>query len=203
MSGFDAQMQLLGSRAKEVATTLASSASAQRSLAISEAANSILNNIDVILSANEIDMSNGRDKGLDNAMLDRLFLDRTRIKSIANSLKLISELPDPLGNVLSQWERPSGLQIKRVTTPLGVIGVIYESRPNVTADAGALCLKAGNATILRGGSFISPFNDDWISCHNYFFLSGFDNISDKDGNNLIVTSESCNRIELFLPIKNI
>ena len=152
MSGFDAQMQLLGSRAKEVATTLASSASAQRSLAISEAANSILNNIDVILSANEIDMSNGRDKGLDNAMLDRLFLDRTRIKSIANSLKLISELPDPLGNVLSQWERPSGLQIKRVTTPLGVIGVIYESRPNVTADAGALCLKAGNATILRGGS---------------------------------------------------
>ena len=152
MSGFDAQMQLLGSRAKEVATTLASSASAQRSLAISEAANSILNNIDVILSANEIDMSNGRDKGLDNAMLDRLFLDHTRIKSIANSLKVISELPDPLGNVLSQWEQPSGLQIKRVTTPLGVIGVIYESRPNVTADAGALCLKAGNATILRGGS---------------------------------------------------
>ena len=130
MSGFDAQMQLLGSRAKEVATTLASSASAQRSLAISEAANSILNNIDVILSANEIDMSNGRDKGLDNAMLDRLFLDRTRIKSIANSLKVISELPDPLGNVLSQWERPSGLQIKRVTTPLGAIGVIYKSRPN-------------------------------------------------------------------------
>ena len=152
MSGFDSQMQLLGSQARAAAATLAYSTVKQRSLAISNSAKSILNNSDKILSANEIDMLNGRDKGLGAAMLDRLFLDSARVKSIANSLQDIAELPDPLGQVLSQWERPSGLKIRRVTTPLGVIGVIYESRPNVTADAGALCLMAGNATILRGGS---------------------------------------------------
>ena len=152
MSGFDSQMQLLGSQAKAAAASLASSPVKQRSVAISYAAKSILNNINRILSANEIDMLNGRDRGLGDAMLDRLFLDSARVKSVANSLQDIAELPDPLGKVLSQWERPSGLKIKRVSTPLGVIGVIYESRPNVTADAGALCLMAGNATILRGGS---------------------------------------------------
>ena len=152
MSGFDRQMQLLGSQAKAAAASLASSPVKQRSVAISYAAKSILNNINRILSANEIDMLNGRDRGLGDAMLDRLFLDSARVKSVANSLQDIAELPDPLGKVLSQWERPSGLKIRRVTTPLGVIGVIYESRPNVTADAGALCLMAGNATILRGGS---------------------------------------------------
>ena len=152
MSGFDSQMQLLGSQARAAAAVLAFSTFKQRSLAISNAAKSILNNSDRILSANEIDMLNGRDRGLDDAMLDRLFLDGARVKSIANSLQDIAELPDPLGKVLSQWERPSGLKIRRVTTPLGVIGVIYESRPNVTADAGALCLMAGNATILRGGA---------------------------------------------------
>ena len=138
MASIDKQMQLLGSQARAAAETLAFSTFEQRSLAVSEGAKSISNQIDLILSANEIDMSNARGQGLDDAMLDRLYLDRTRVESIASSLQAISELPDPLGWVLSQWERPSGLKIRRVTTPLGVIGVIYESRPNVTADAGAL-----------------------------------------------------------------
>lgn len=152
MSGFDNKMDLLGSQAREAAAKLAFSTIKQRSQAISKTSKLILNNSDIILSANEIDMSYGRDRDLGDAMLDRLFLDTPRVKSIANSLQDIAELPDPLGKVLSQWERPSGLKIRRVTTPIGVIGVIYESRPNVTADAGALCLMAGNATILRGGS---------------------------------------------------
>ena len=138
MASIDEQMQLLGSQARAAAETLAFSTFEQRSLAVSEGGKSISNQIDLILSANEIDMSNARGQGLDDAMLDRLYLDRTRVESIASSLQAISDLPDPLGRVLSQWERPSGLKIRRVTTPLGVIGVIYESRPNVTADAGAL-----------------------------------------------------------------
>ena len=126
MASIDKQMQLLGSQARAAAETLAFSTFEQRSLAVSECAKSISNQIDLILSANEIDMSNARGQGLDDAMLDRLYLDRTRVESIACSLQAISELPDPLGRVLSQWERPSGLKIRRVTTPLGVIGVIYE-----------------------------------------------------------------------------
>jgi glutamate-5-semialdehyde dehydrogenase len=150
MASIDKQMQLLGSQARAAAETLAFSTFEQRSLAVSEGAKSISNQIDLILSANEIDMSNARGQGLDDAMLDRLYLDRTRVESIASSLQAISELPDPLGRVLSQWERPSGLKIRRVTTPLGVIGVIYESRPNVTADAGALCLMGATQQSLEG-----------------------------------------------------
>ena len=167
MASIDKQMQLLGSQARAAAETLAFSTFEQRSLAVSEGAKSISNQIDLILSANEIDMSNARGQGLDDAMLDRLYLDRTRVESIASSLQAISELPDPLGRVLSQWERPSGLKIRRVTTPLGVIGVIYESRPNVTADAGALCLMAGNATILRGGSESSYSSKAIFDCLIY------------------------------------
>ncbi len=97
-------------------------------------------------------MAYGRDKGLSAAMLDRLMLDEGRIKAMADGLRTVAKQKDPVGDVIAQWDMPSGLNIKRVRTPLGVIGVIYESRPNVTADAGALCLKAGNAVILRGGS---------------------------------------------------
>jgi glutamate-5-semialdehyde dehydrogenase len=101
-------------------------------------------------------MAYGRDKGLSAAMLDRLFLDEARIAGIADGLRAVADQADPVGAVLAEWDMPSGLHIRRVRTPLGVVGVIYESRPNVTADAGALCLKSGNAVILRGGGEL-PF----------------------------------------------
>ncbi len=105
-----------------------------------------------IAAANEKDMAFGREKGLSAAMLDRLLLTPERIEAMAAGVEGVADLPDPVGQVIAGWDRPSGLKIERVRTPLGVIGVIYESRPNVTADAGALCVKAGNAVILRGGS---------------------------------------------------
>jgi glutamate-5-semialdehyde dehydrogenase len=105
-----------------------------------------------ILAANAVDMEAGRQRGLSAAMLDRLMLDDERIDGMAAGLEAIAELPDPLGKVIAEWQRPNGLRIQRVAVPLGVIGIIYESRPNVTADAAALCIKSGNAVILRGGS---------------------------------------------------
>jgi glutamate-5-semialdehyde dehydrogenase len=111
-----------------------------------------------VLEANARDMAAARAAGSTAAYLDRLVLDDKRVAAIADSLDAIAELPDPVGSVMSQWTRPNGLEISRVRVPIGVIGIIYESRPNVTADAGALCLKAGNAAILRGGS------DSFHSC---------------------------------------
>jgi glutamate-5-semialdehyde dehydrogenase len=105
-----------------------------------------------ILSANAKDMAAGKERGLSAAMLDRLALSEDRIEAMAAGIDAIRELPDPIGDVIAEWSRPNGLVIQRVRVPLGVIGIIYESRPNVTADAGALCLKSGNAVILRGGS---------------------------------------------------
>jgi glutamate-5-semialdehyde dehydrogenase len=105
-----------------------------------------------LLTANAKDMEGGRAKGLNDAMLDRLALNPARIEAMAEGLEAIARFPDPIGRVLTETERPNGLKIARVSVPLGVIGIIYESRPNVTADAGGLCLKSGNATILRGGS---------------------------------------------------
>ncbi|MEP1651044.1 MAG: glutamate-5-semialdehyde dehydrogenase, partial [Paracoccaceae bacterium] len=105
-----------------------------------------------IIEANAVDMEFGREKGLSDAMMDRLMLDEARVESICTGLRAVAAQEDPVGQVMDDWDRPTGLNIRRVRTPLGVIGVIYESRPNVTADAGALCLKAGNAVILRGGS---------------------------------------------------
>ncbi|MGB7316357.1 MAG: glutamate-5-semialdehyde dehydrogenase, partial [Planktotalea sp.] len=107
---------------------------------------------EAIIDANQLDMEFGREKGLSDAMMDRLMLDEGRIQGIVDGLRAVAEQADPVGEVLAEWDMPSGLHIRRVRTPLGVIGVIYESRPNVTADAGALCLKSGNAVILRGGS---------------------------------------------------
>jgi gamma-glutamyl phosphate reductase len=104
------------------------------------------------VAENARDMDFGREKGLTAAMLDRLRLDEGRVAAIAEGLRAVAAQDDPVGTVLAEWERPNGLHIRRVRTPIGVIGVIYESRPNVTADAGGLCLKAGNAAILRGGS---------------------------------------------------
>ena len=142
----------IGKRAKAAAADLAHASGEAKEAALMAAADAIWENRADILTANQQDMTYGRDKGLSAAMLDRLMLDEGRIKAMAEGVRSVAAQKDPVGDVIAEWDMPSGLNIKRVRTPLGVIGVIYESRPNVTADAGALCLKAGNAVILRGGS---------------------------------------------------
>ena len=145
-------MQDMGRKAAAAAATLATASSDRKHAALIGAAEALRNNISKILDANAIDMANGSEQGLSKAMLDRLNLTEERILDMANAVAAIAELTDPVGQVIANWDRPNGLNISRVRTPLGVIGVIYESRPNVTADAGSLCLQAGNAVILRGGS---------------------------------------------------
>ncbi|MDP5366923.1 MAG: glutamate-5-semialdehyde dehydrogenase [Paracoccaceae bacterium] len=147
-----AQMNDIGRRARAAAAELAFAPSDAKARALMAAADAIEAQTDAIIAANARDLDYGRDKGLSPAMMDRLMLDASRIMSIAAGLRAVAAQDDPVGRVLAEWDRPNGLHIRRVATPLGVIGVIYESRPNVTADAGALCLKAGNAVILRGGS---------------------------------------------------
>jgi len=145
-------MQDIGKRAKAAAAQLAFAQPDRKTAALRAAAGAIRARRGEILAANAKDLDFGREKGLSPAMMDRLALDEARIEGIAQGLEAVAGFPDPVGAVMAEWDRPSGLHIKRVRTPLGVIGVIYESRPNVTADAGALTLKAGNAVILRGGS---------------------------------------------------
>jgi len=147
-------MRRLGGAAKASAARLATVPRQAKARALVTAARAIRETSPVILAANETDMVAGRGKGLAQPMLDRLQLDAGRVEAMARGLEEIAALADPVGEVLARWERPNGLDISRVRVPLGVIGVIYESRPNVTADAAALCLKAGNAVILRGGSEI-------------------------------------------------
>jgi glutamate-5-semialdehyde dehydrogenase len=142
----------IGRKARAAAAELAYASSERKSAALISAADAIWRRRDAILDANTLDMDAGVQKGLTPAMLDRLRLDDTRLRGIVDALRQIAEQKDPVGRVLAEWDRPNGLHIQRVATPLGVVGVIYESRPNVTADAGALCLKSGNAVILRGGS---------------------------------------------------
>ncbi|MBN2907282.1 MAG: glutamate-5-semialdehyde dehydrogenase [Rhodobacteraceae bacterium] len=151
-SDIPAMMADLGARAKAAAATLAFADPAAKRAALEAAADAVLARRDAILAANAQDMAFARDKGLSPAMLDRLKLDEARLGGIVAGLRTVAAQPDPVGEVIAEWDMPSGLHIRRVRTPLGVIGVIYESRPNVTVDAGALCLKAGNAVILRGGS---------------------------------------------------
>ncbi|GAK44326.1 gamma-glutamyl phosphate reductase [Tepidicaulis marinus] len=145
-------MEEVGRKARASAELLALAPSKAKDAALLAAAMTLRANVDDILDANARDMAFGREKGLTAAMLDRLALDEERIEGIAKGLEAVAALKDPVGDIMADWERPNGLRIERVRVPLGVIGVIYESRPNVTADAGALCLKAGNAAILRGGS---------------------------------------------------
>ena len=147
-----ALMADIGARAKAAAATLAFASAERKHAALISAAENVWNNRDAIIAANALDLEFGRDKGLTDAMMDRLRLDEERIQGIVDGLRAVAEQADPVGEVLAEWTQPTGLNIQRVRTPLGVVGVIYESRPNVTADAGALCLKAGNAVILRGGS---------------------------------------------------
>jgi len=147
-----AVMAGIGRRARAAARPLAIATAERKHAALVAMAGAIVRREQEILNANALDMANGEEAGLSAAMLDRLKLDKQRIRAIADGIGAIAELRDPVGDVIAQWDRPNGLHIERVRTPLGVVGVIYESRPNVTADAGALCLKAGNAVILRGGS---------------------------------------------------
>jgi glutamate-5-semialdehyde dehydrogenase len=147
-----AVMHEIGARARSSVATLALADSEIKNRALREAAAAVRAGRDAILEANSKDMAAGVERGLTKALLDRLMLDPSRIEGIAKGLEDVAELPDPVGGVMAEWERPNGLRIARVRVPLGVIGIIYESRPNVTADAGGLCLKSGNAAILRGGS---------------------------------------------------
>ncbi|MDA9318264.1 glutamate-5-semialdehyde dehydrogenase [Octadecabacter sp.] len=142
----------IGTRAKAAAKTLASATAQAKTAALNAAGDAVWAARGDIIAANAKDMAYGRDKGLSAAMLDRLILDDDRIQGMVDGLRSVAAQDDPVGAVMDEWTQPTGLNIRRVRTPLGVIGVIYESRPNVTADAGALCLKAGNAVILRGGS---------------------------------------------------
>lgn len=147
-----ALMADLGARAKVAAQELGFASAERKRTALMAAADAVWAHRAEIIAANAKDMEFGRAKGLSDAMLDRLALDEPRIQGMVDGLRAVAEQEDPVGEVLAEWDMPSGLHIRRVRTPLGVIGVIYESRPNVTADAGALCLKSGNAVILRGGS---------------------------------------------------
>ncbi len=142
----------LGQRAKSAGRVLARASAEQKNQALVAAAAALRAGAAAIKAANATDMAAGEAKGLSKAMLDRLLLNDARIEAMAKGLEDIAALPDPVGRSLAEWTRPNGLIISRVAVPLGVIGIIYESRPNVTADAGALCLKSGNAAILRGGS---------------------------------------------------
>ena len=151
-SSIDSVMEDLGRGAKEAARILSQSPTDAKNTALLEAAKSLRENCPAILEANAKDMQAAEEKGTAAAFLDRLKLDESRVEAMAKGLEDIAGLKDPVGDVIADWDRPNGLEISRVRVPLGVIGIIYESRPNVTADAGALCLKAGNACILRGGS---------------------------------------------------
>ena len=146
------QMAALGRHARAAAAELAQARPEAKQQALLAAAKAIRDSRAAIEEANARDMAAGRDKGMTAALLDRLELTPERIEAMARGLEDIASFPDPVGRMLAEWDRPNGLKIARVSVPLGVIGIIYESRPNVTADAGALCLKSGNAAILRGGS---------------------------------------------------
>ncbi|MGB1035275.1 MAG: glutamate-5-semialdehyde dehydrogenase, partial [Primorskyibacter sp.] len=147
-----ALMATIGQNARAAAAELAFAPAEVKAQALMAAADAVWTRRAEIIAANAQDMDYGAQKGLSPAMMDRLMLDESRIQGMVDGLRAVAGQDDPVGQVLADWDRPTGLQIQRVRTPLGVVGVIYESRPNVTADAGALCLKAGNAVILRGGS---------------------------------------------------
>ena len=148
----DATMRMIGANARAVARTLATLSPIQKKHAIEAMAQAIRAATPAILAANGGDVAEAEKAGATIAFLDRLRLDENRVAAMAHGVDIVSALPDPVGTIISGWDRPNGMRIERVRVPLGVIGIIYESRPNVTADAGALGLKAGNAIILRGGS---------------------------------------------------
>ena len=145
-------MHEIGVNARAAARVLSTASTERKNTALQKMADALVASLGTILAENEIDVAKAQEKGSPASFIDRLTLNAARVIAMSEGLRSIAELPDPVGDVMASWTRPNGLDISRVRTPLGVIGVIYESRPNVTADAGALCLKSGNAVILRGGS---------------------------------------------------
>ncbi len=145
-------MQDIGIKARRAAHMLANASAEQKNAALNASAKALRDSKTSILDANKLDLTDAEAKGVKGSFLDRLTLDDARIEAMAKAIEDIATLHDPVGRVLAEWTQPNGLKFERVATPLGVIGVIFESRPNVTADAGALCLKSGNAAILRAGS---------------------------------------------------
>jgi glutamate-5-semialdehyde dehydrogenase len=154
----EAVIAVIGRTARQAATELATLPAARRDEAIRAAAQSVRRAAATIQEANGLDCRRAEQAGIHGALLDRLALDAARIEAIATGLESVADLPDPLGRELERWRRPNGLDIARVPVPIGVIGVIYEARPNVTADAAALCIKSGNAAVLRGGSEAAKSN---------------------------------------------
>lgn len=146
------EIKLLAKEARDASRTLAQVPTTVKNALLRGMADALVAASADLMAANELDLQAGRDKGLSDAMLDRLRLDEVRIGGMAGGLREVAELPDPVGEVTGMWRRPNGIQVGRMRIPLGVIGIIYESRPNVTADAAGLCLKSGNAVVLRGGS---------------------------------------------------
>jgi len=142
----------IGAQARNAARALARATTAEKNTALLAAADQIERSSGRILAANETDMKSAKASDLASAMLDRLRLDIGRISAIARSVRQVAALPDPVGSVIREWDRGDGLEFAKVRVPIGVIGIIYESRPNVTSDAASLCLKTGNAVVLRGGS---------------------------------------------------
>ena len=147
-----ATLNNIGNAAKLAASELTFASAEIKKLALINAAEFLWSSHSEIMIANSKDMVSAQKKNLSAAMLDRLFLDKNRVKVIRDSLLAVAEQADPVGQIIEDWKRPSGLNIQKVRTPLGVIGVIYESRPNVTSDVASLCFKSGNAVILKGGS---------------------------------------------------
>jgi glutamate-5-semialdehyde dehydrogenase len=158
------QMRLLGHAARDAADKLTRVNSKVKTRALMFAADAMRDSASLILEANAVDMERAKERKLSSALLDRLALNDNRVTSMADGIESIAGLSDPVGDVIAEWNRPNGLRIQRVRVPLGVIGIIYESRPNVTGDAGALCLKSGNAVILRGGSEAALSNAAIHSC---------------------------------------
>ncbi|UUX48086.1 glutamate-5-semialdehyde dehydrogenase [Nisaea acidiphila] len=163
-AGIAEMMTGLGKAARAASAALALATTEQKDAALTNAAAEIRKALPEILAANEKDLAFAREKDVRESLMDRLKLDEGRIEAIAKGIEDVAALPDPIGGVMAEWERPNGLKIARVRVPLGVIGIIYESRPNVTADAGSLCLKSGNAAILRGGSESFHSSNALVEC---------------------------------------
>ena len=164
MTDIAAMMLDMGRRARAAATALADASTTAKNDALDAMAAAIDAARGDILAANEKDIEAARARGRPDAFIDRLMLNDARIDGIISSLRVIRDLPDPVGSVMDEWQRPNGLRIARVRVPLGVVGIIYEARPNVTADAGALCMKSGNAVILRGGSDSIESSGALVTC---------------------------------------
>ena len=152
MNDIEAQIETMARQSRAAAHLLSQLGTGQKNEILKAMACGLRAATPAILEANAKDLAAGTEKGLSTAMLDRLRLDEARVDAIAGGIEQVVELPDPVGDVMERWERPNGLKLEQVRVPIGTIGIIYESRPNVTSDAAVLCLKAGNATILRGGS---------------------------------------------------